>query len=515
MAAPVSQLKVGAVLGYASLLLGNLVAIFVTPFMLRTLGQSEFGLYSLIGTFVGYLTVLDLGLNNSIVRYVARYRASSDNAGEQNFLAMAMITYGGIALLAAAVGAMLWWRLDLIFGGALTAKELDRARIMFAILVLNVVVALPAGGVTAILCGYERFSYTRALDLVRLAVRTGLLVALLSVGYKAVGIIVLDTALNLTLAVLNGAYVFRRLGVRLVLHHLDSKLVYEVFSYSSWMVLWLVFGQLFTRIGQVVLGVTDGTSAVALYAVAAMLVSYYGSFAYVVSSMLLPQATRLVVQNAGGYQLTDFMIRIGRLQFLVLSYLLGAFILFGQAFVTLWAGSAYGRAWLVALVVMLPQTVSITRDVGVAIQQAQNRIVFRAFYLAMMVVLAVGFGLAGQRWFDGPLAMGVGLMLTTILGNGIMDLYYSRVIGIDMIRFYREVVGARLGALLVVLVVGYGLARLAPVSGWRMLITQGVIYTVVFGAVTWRLGMNLFELELFRSLASTVAQRIRTCATLP
>lgn len=55
-----NQRKMGAVLSYVNIFLSILVGLVYTPIMLRLLGQSEYGLYSLIGSFVSYLSVLIL-----------------------------------------------------------------------------------------------------------------------------------------------------------------------------------------------------------------------------------------------------------------------------------------------------------------------------------------------------------------------------------------------------------------------------------------------------------------------
>jgi len=68
-----SQLKSGAVLTYITLHLGNAIALVYTPFMLRALGQSEYGLFSLANAIVGYLTVLDFGFGSATIRYIAKY----------------------------------------------------------------------------------------------------------------------------------------------------------------------------------------------------------------------------------------------------------------------------------------------------------------------------------------------------------------------------------------------------------------------------------------------------------
>ena len=70
----INQLKAGALLSYVSIVLNNIIGLVYTPFMLRMMGQVEYGLYSLAASVVAYLTVLDLGFANAIVRYTAKYR---------------------------------------------------------------------------------------------------------------------------------------------------------------------------------------------------------------------------------------------------------------------------------------------------------------------------------------------------------------------------------------------------------------------------------------------------------
>ena len=66
------QLKAGIFLSYLTLALSNIIALVYTPFMLRMMGQSEYGLYSLVASVVAYLTILDFGFGNAIVRYTRR-----------------------------------------------------------------------------------------------------------------------------------------------------------------------------------------------------------------------------------------------------------------------------------------------------------------------------------------------------------------------------------------------------------------------------------------------------------
>lgn len=63
-----NELKAGAILNYIAICLNMVVGLIYTPFMLRMLGQSEYGLYSLASSVIAYLAVLDLGFGNAIIR---------------------------------------------------------------------------------------------------------------------------------------------------------------------------------------------------------------------------------------------------------------------------------------------------------------------------------------------------------------------------------------------------------------------------------------------------------------
>ena len=57
-----NERRFGAALGLLGVFSSILSALLLTPILLRYLDQGEFGLYQLIGAFVGYLLLIDLGI---------------------------------------------------------------------------------------------------------------------------------------------------------------------------------------------------------------------------------------------------------------------------------------------------------------------------------------------------------------------------------------------------------------------------------------------------------------------
>ena len=230
----VNQLKGGVALSYVIILLTNGIGLVLTPFIIRSLGQSEYGLWTMIGALVGYMSVLDFGLNKTIVRFVAKYRAENDRKGEENFLAHGFIMYGLISLMVVGGGLTVYFNLDTLYGNTLTVEELGKAKTMFLILVFNLAISLPGGAFTGICSGYEEFILPRTANIIRYVSRSLLVVSLLLLGGDSVGIVVIDTSMNLLIIAVNMVIVFKRLKVKIHLHQFDKTLLRLIFGYSIW-----------------------------------------------------------------------------------------------------------------------------------------------------------------------------------------------------------------------------------------------------------------------------------------
>ena len=107
-----------------------LLGIIITPFILNHIGKAQYGVYTAIGALIGTISVLDLGLNNSIVRFVAKYRAENDRKGEENFLATTMLIYSVISLTIIIFGFIFYGYIDTYFT-KMNAHEIQIAKTIF------------------------------------------------------------------------------------------------------------------------------------------------------------------------------------------------------------------------------------------------------------------------------------------------------------------------------------------------------------------------------------------------
>ena len=70
--------KTAAILSYINQALSTVVAIFLTPILLKYLGIDEYGLYQMVYSVGHYIMILDLGIGTVMVRYISEYQARND-----------------------------------------------------------------------------------------------------------------------------------------------------------------------------------------------------------------------------------------------------------------------------------------------------------------------------------------------------------------------------------------------------------------------------------------------------
>ena len=242
---PINQLKAGVVLNYVVILLNTLVGLLYTPYMLRMMGQSEYGLYSLVASVISYLTILDLGFGNAIVRYTAKFRAEKKKEEQYEMFGMFLVLYLVIGVVAFGIGLGLYFNVDALFGNTMTAIELDRAKTMMLLLIFNLAFTFPMSIWGSIIQAYEDFVFQKALNIVRIILNTVVMICLLHFGYKAVAMVVVQTIFNVLTLVINCFYCIKKLKIKVYFRKFNWGFLKEVAIYSFWIFLNVIMDRIY------------------------------------------------------------------------------------------------------------------------------------------------------------------------------------------------------------------------------------------------------------------------------
>lgn len=506
---PVNQLKAGVVLNYVVIFLNTVVGLLYTPYMLRMMGQSEYGLYSLIASVIAYLTVLDLGFGNAIVRYTAKFRAEKKTEEQYEMFGMFFLLYLVIGIIAFGIGLGLYFNVDTLFGNTMTAVELDRARIMMLLLVANLAFTFPMSIWGSIIQAYEDFVFQKSLNIIRIILNTAVMICLLHFGYKAVAMVVVQTIFNVLTLVVNFIYCRRKLNIHIYFRfkHFHWGFLKEVAIYSFWIFLNAIIDRVYWSTGQFVLGAMVGTAAVAVFAIAIQLEGMYMQFSTAISSVFLPKVTAMVATNRSRKEISDLFIRTGRIQYIVLAYILSGFIIFGRQFIELWAGAGYSDAYIISLLFFIPLTVPLIQNLGITILQARNEMKFRSVLYIIIALASLAMQILLTGYFGGiGCAMGVSgaLVVGQIL---IMNVYYRRRQDLDIKTFWKEI--SKMSIIPIVLIFSSMLVirHFFALDSWGKLILGIAAFSLVYIPLFFRFSMTDEERNLFISMAHKIFAR--------
>ncbi|MDD4078084.1 MAG: oligosaccharide flippase family protein, partial [Bacilli bacterium] len=368
----INQYKAGVVLSYLTVFIGSAISIIYTPVMLRILGKREYGLYQLVFSVVGYLGLLNFGFGSSYIRFYSRYKVKDDRDGMARINGMFLTVFLVISLITVAAGSVLVFNIRTVFKGGLTGAEINTAKTLMTLMILNIALSFPASVFSSIVAAHERYFYHRMLHLIKAILNPFLTLPLLLLGYKSVSLIIVTTLLTLVCFIIDLWYCFNKLGAKFKFKAFDFNLLKEIWVFSFFIFINMITDQLNWSIDKFILGKYTGTIGVAVYSIGAQLNSYYLSFSTSISSVFIPRVNSIVAQNKDNSLLTELFTRVGRIQFIVLSLLMGGFILIGEYFISFWAGSGYRVSYYVALLLMIPVTVPLIQSIGIEIQRAKN-----------------------------------------------------------------------------------------------------------------------------------------------
>lgn len=506
---PVNQLKAGVVLNYVVIFLNTVVGLLYTPYMLRMMGQSEYGLYSLVASVIAYLTVLDLGFGNAIVRYTAKFRAEKKTEEQYEMFGMFVLLYLVIGIIAFGIGLGLYFNVDTLFGNTMTAVEIDHARIMMLLLVANLAFTFPMSIWGSIIQAYEDFVFQKSLNIIRIILNTAVMICLLHFGYKAVAMVVVQTIFNVLTLVINFIYCRRKLNIHIYFRfkHFHWGFLKEIAIYSFWIFLNAIIDRVYWSTGQFVLGAMVGTAAVAVFAIAIQLEGMYMQFSTAISSVFLPKVTAMVATNRSRKEISDLFIRTGRIQYIVLAYILSGFIIFGRQFIELWAGAGYSDAYIISLLFFIPLTVPLIQNLGITILQARNEMKFRSVLYIIIALVSLAMQIVLTRYFGGiGCAMGVSgaLVVGQIL---IMNVYYRRRQDLDIKTFWKEI--SKMSIIPIVLIFSSMLVirHFFALDSWGKLILGIAAFSLVYIPLFFRFSMTDEERNLFISMFHKIFAR--------
>lgn len=470
---------VGSVINMINMLFSLIIGLVYIPILVKYLGDSEYGVYTLAMSLNAFLSILDLGFGNALVRYTAKVRAQGKE--EKDLIGMFLLFYSVISLIAGIIGAVLYFNIESFFSTSLTKTEVTTLKAVFLIMLLNTVMTFPTSVFSSVIRSHEKFVFANAINLLKNIVNHVLMIVLVLVGFKSISLAVISLASTIVSALINIFYCYKKIKISIGFKPFEKSFYREVAVYSAFILINIIVDQLYANTDKIILGKVCGSFAVAVYGVGVTFQQYYQQFSTSISGVFLPHITKLSVGDNAKENMSSTFIKVGHVQLVILSLIAVGFAVYGKTFIELWVGKTYQDAYFIALLIVIPALIPLSQNIGVSILQAMNKHRIRSIMYVSIAIVNVVLSI--------PLAIkfgGIGSAIGTAIGNVLgqilfMNWFYWKKIGLDIPTYWKNFVSLIIRLIPVAGV--FAITLLIPLSGWGGLLTKicmGMFFAVPY-----------------------------------
>ena len=339
-----TERKKGAILSYIQVFLSVAVNIIYVPVLLHFLGQSEYGLYQIVGSFFSYVTVFESCVSTGILRNYCNALGRSDHEEAAVTLSMARSIYRFLALILDLVGIAVVFAFRSFYAGSFSTSELNESIAILILLFANMTFTLQGSVYLTILTGHEKYTFLRILSILMQIIQPLLVILCVSRIPYAITVSAVIVLLNLLTIGIRYGYVTRKLKIQITKQPKDSRIVKSILGLSAAILLGSIADQIFWKTDQIILGRMFNTVVVAVYSVGSQICSMYMQFGTQVSGVFYPRVSALYQEENGLQKASDLFIRIGRITFYIILLVLSGFIVFWREFLLRWVGEGYEEA---------------------------------------------------------------------------------------------------------------------------------------------------------------------------
>jgi len=324
---------------WGAYVLAMAVNFFLSPYVVRHLGNNGYGVWTLILSLTGYLGLLDLGVRGAVTRYVAKFHSQAAHHNASNVASSAMLIFSSAGLIAFSTSVVF---ATLVVGRLrIPPQYLAASRIVLVITGLSIATSLVNGVFGGILVGLQRFDLTNGIEIANNLLRTFTIVLFLHLGYGIV-----------TLALIQLGFTLARLAANVrMAHHLYPELrispafadragVKLIFSFSVFSFLMHVSASLIYASDNVVIGAFLPVSAVTFYAIGGNLAEYARTLVAGISQTMTPLASSAEAKEDRA--LMEKIVLLGsRAGTMVVLPIALTLMIRGSSFIGLWMGTQY------------------------------------------------------------------------------------------------------------------------------------------------------------------------------
>lgn len=399
------RFAVNVIMNWIAMAVGMVVPFFLTPFVIRSLGTTAYGIWILAVSTVSYLGILDLGLRSAVIRFVSKAVAQEKPEEATSAIAAALwvrlLICTGVALISIVLAAIFPHLFKI-------PHHMERAaQITVLMCALSIGFTLISGVFGAVLSANHRFDILSIISALQTLARAGGVILILRSGHGLVALACWELTVGLLSGLATSGIAIKTFPIsRVKTLRPDMPLLKKIWSYSMTTFIFIIAVQIITNTDNLVVGAFIGVQVVAFYAIGGSLMDYSWRVVSAVSTTFTPIASNL--EAAGkGEDLRRFLMRGTQATLAIAIPISWALALRGKTFINLWMGPQYSEiAGNVLQILMICQFLGVGNGTAASVMMAIDKhkpvatwaIVEALLNFTFSIIFVKTIGLYGVAW---------------------------------------------------------------------------------------------------------------------
>ena len=460
------------------------ITFFFVPLITGILGDARYGVWVIVFQTVNYLSLLDIGLEKALVRYLSKHLGRKDFPQINRVLNTSVLIYliiGTIIIISAWLIALFLFGYFKIDDPSLAAEG-RTALIIIGFYLGFRFYLFPFGGT---LGAFQRYDLANILNILEDIIKTLIMVWLLVEGYGLAALAVVIFSVSI-LKMLSGTVWLKKIHpeIKLQLSLVDRATAGTLFSYSKISFGITICWILIFSTDSILLGLMASSTAAGIYAPGAQLMLYLRHIINAIGIPLIPAVSQL--ESTGNFdKIRDIYIRGLKYISYFSFFLTVGVIMYAQSFVNLWLKPEFADSAHVMIILAVSSAFFLPQIIGNSILFGIERHKYLLYVLICEAVIKVilSLFLIGRYGVVGmALAAAVPQLLLYVT---IYPYFMSRILKLPLTRIMLYSLAPGLLALLAAIPSTMFFKYILPPVSWPTFIVNIVLVSVIVAVPAW------------------------------
>ncbi len=427
-----------ALFSVVSSLLPLLLSFIFWPYIVGSLGEASYGVFALVSSVVGYFALLDLGLGNAVVKYVAEYTGKEDRERTGEVIGVA----ASVFMVAGLIGVILILTIAKALATQLLKIPPELVTVAyhaFCIASLGFFLTMQLTLFTSITNGLNRYDISSCLTAILGVLSTVGAVLLLWMGFRLIHLVAFNVV-ALLLILLVASVIVRRLLPREIhfRFRLKKDTLKPILHFGMYTMLSRVTDVISRQVNLLVIGALIGVDSVTYYYIPATILNRLTNLIGRTGMVVFPAISELQGQNRPD-TIRDLYLTSTRIILSFSTAFTVSLLVFGIRFLKLWMSPEFAEhsglvLVLITLGVFMNQWSNIPTHVVNGLGRPKISGLTAISYALLFLILMIPGAIYG-----GIIGVAIAQLLATVVVIPFFICYVNcTVLDIPLIRLLKE-----------------------------------------------------------------------------